>query len=222
MEKQLNSSGKISQDFHHCLFFKRSKKDLARKNIQPEEFKDRIIFMSMFNDIDRKKNDENCISNAERVKNYAMKFSQGRWTFLGPGSEEKWYGSSVEFFSQQNGTAIQRNWSPCIQMSTNTELLFQTIHSVNQLSIYGAVANWCQHFGLTEEEKGRANPSVDKRMLTYTPPEEAQLLVSPPTVAPGIRMRENVLSFENCPVEFSSHSYVKNLLVVSCDSREEV
>ena len=27
-------------------------RDLAGKNIQPEEFKDRIIFMSMFNDID--------------------------------------------------------------------------------------------------------------------------------------------------------------------------
>ena len=25
--------------------------------------------------------------------NYAMKFSQGHWTFLGPGWEEKWYGS---------------------------------------------------------------------------------------------------------------------------------
>ena len=26
--------------------------------------------------------------------------------------------------------------------SMNTELLFQTVHSVNQLSVYGAVANW--------------------------------------------------------------------------------
>ena len=39
-------------------------KDFSRKNIQPEELKDRIIFMSMFNDIDWKKYDENCISNA--------------------------------------------------------------------------------------------------------------------------------------------------------------
>ena len=69
-------------------------KDLARKNIQPEEFKDRIIFMSMFNDIHWKKHNENCISNAEKVKNDAMKFSQGHWTYLGPGSEEQWYGSS--------------------------------------------------------------------------------------------------------------------------------
>ena len=50
--------------------------------------------MSMFNDIDWKNNDENCISNAERGKNYAKKFLPGHWTYLGPGSEEKWYGSS--------------------------------------------------------------------------------------------------------------------------------
>ena len=67
-------------------------KDLERENIQPEEFKERIIFMSMFNDIERKTNDVNCISNAEKVKSYAMKFSKGHWTFLGPGSEEKWCG----------------------------------------------------------------------------------------------------------------------------------
>ena len=95
--------------------------DLARKNIQPEEFKDRIIFMSMFNDIEWKTNDENCISNAERVKNYAINFSQGHWAFLGPGSDEKWYGSSsyaqkrrMGFYSNQNGATIQRNGSSCI------------------------------------------------------------------------------------------------------------
>ena len=41
--------------------------------------------------------------------------------------------------------------------STNTGLLFQIIISVNQLSTYGAVTHWCEQFGLTEEEKGRAN-----------------------------------------------------------------
>ena len=34
-----------------------------------------------------------------------------------------------------------------------TELLFGIIHSVNELSIYGAVTNWCAQFGFTEEEK---------------------------------------------------------------------
>ena len=40
----------------------------------------------------KRKNGDNCISNAEKVKGYAMQFSQGHWTFPGPGSEEKWYG----------------------------------------------------------------------------------------------------------------------------------
>ena len=34
-----------------------------------------------------------------------------------------------------------------------TELLNQTIHSANQLSIYGAVASWCEQFGLKPDEK---------------------------------------------------------------------
>ena len=37
--------------------------------------------------------------------------------------------------------------------ASNTELLFRIIHSVNQLSICGAVTNWCEQFGLTDEEK---------------------------------------------------------------------
>ena len=72
-------------------FLQEIQKDLERRNIQPEEFKDRIILMSMFNDFEWKTNDENCTSNAEEVKNYAMKFLRGYWTFLGPGSEERWY-----------------------------------------------------------------------------------------------------------------------------------
>ena len=60
----------------------------------------------------------------------------------------------------------------------NTELLFQTVRSVNQLSVYGAVANWCYQFGSTEDEKGRASTTVDNKMLTKLKPEEVQLLVS--------------------------------------------
>ena len=45
----------------------------------------------------------------------------------------------------------------------NTELLFQTSLAVNQLSIYGAVANLCHQFCSTEEEKGRANLSETRR-----------------------------------------------------------
>ena len=69
--------------------------DLRKRNIEPQKLSDQIIFMSMFNDIDWTKqgNDGLCISNLEKVKEYAKRFSQGHWTFLGPGEEKKWYGT---------------------------------------------------------------------------------------------------------------------------------
>ena len=78
----------------------------------------------------------------------------------------------------------------------NTELLFQTISSANQLSVFGAVANRWHQFGSTEEEEGRANFSVDNKMLTSLQQEGGQLLVFLPTVAIGNRMQEKVLSFD--------------------------
>ena len=49
--------------------------------------------MSMFNDItcDRKDNKEECLANAGVVKVVAKKFGIGQWSFIGPGSEKKWY-----------------------------------------------------------------------------------------------------------------------------------
>ena len=48
--------------------------------------------------------------------------------------------------------------------SMNTELVFQTIHSVNRLSVYGAVAKGCHQFCLTEEEKVRTSFPVDSKI----------------------------------------------------------
>ena len=59
--------------------------------------------------------------------------------------------------------------------SMNTQFLFQTIHSVNQFSFYGAVANWCHQFGSTEEGKGRTTTAVDNKILTKLKTEEVQL-----------------------------------------------
>ena len=49
--------------------------------------------MSMFNDIccDGKGNKEECLANAEVVSIFARKFGIGQWSFIGPGSEKKWY-----------------------------------------------------------------------------------------------------------------------------------
>ena len=61
----------------------------------PETFTGRILFMSMFNDIscDRYDNKNECLKNADFVKTFARRFGIGQWSFIGPGSEKKWYPS---------------------------------------------------------------------------------------------------------------------------------
>ena len=63
-------------------------------------FSDRIIFMSMFNDIEleRKDNEDSCAPTSRKIKEYASKFNDGHWAFLGPGEESKWYqGYAAEY-----------------------------------------------------------------------------------------------------------------------------
>ena len=59
----------------------------------PEIFTGRILFMSMFNDMscDGKGNEEECVANSKVVSILAKKFGIGQWSFIGPGSEKKWY-----------------------------------------------------------------------------------------------------------------------------------
>ena len=66
----------------------------------PETFTGRILFMSMFNDIscDSKGKKEECLANAGVIKVLARRFGIGHWSFIGPGSEKKWY--SAENSSQ--------------------------------------------------------------------------------------------------------------------------
>ena len=61
----------------------------------PETFTRRILFMSMFNDIscEKKGNKEECSKYAEFVATFARRFGIGQWSFIGPGSEKKWYPS---------------------------------------------------------------------------------------------------------------------------------
>ena len=61
--------------------------------LTPETLTGRILFMSMFNYIscDKKDNEEECLANAQVVSKNAKKFGKGQWSFIGPGSEKKWY-----------------------------------------------------------------------------------------------------------------------------------
>ena len=82
---------------------------------------------------------------------------------------------------------------------SNTELVFRINHSVNQLSIYGAVSNWREQFGLTEEEKGQENlkESVTKGVLTSVKSQEVKILVSSPSLVSRNSLREIIHDFES-------------------------
>ena len=71
----------IEFEWKNCLGFsvlsilEEIQKDLEKRKIQPEEFTERIILMSRLNDIVWNTNNENCVSNASKVrKNYGMIF----------------------------------------------------------------------------------------------------------------------------------------------------
>ena len=91
---------KISQDSPHGSSTK-SKSYCQKMSEQPVYFTGRIIFMSMFNDISwrSKDNEQECELSAQHVSIYAKRFSPGRWSFLGTGTEKKWY-STHEFKPQ--------------------------------------------------------------------------------------------------------------------------
>ena len=71
---------------------------LLRLGETPETFTGRIIFMSMFNDIScgSKDNENECESNAQLVSQHAKRCGTGQWSFLGLGSEKKWYSISAD------------------------------------------------------------------------------------------------------------------------------
>ena len=67
-------------------------------NETPENFTGKIIFMSMFEKIScgTKDNKRESEANAQLASLYAKKFGAGQWSFLGPGSEKKWYSISED------------------------------------------------------------------------------------------------------------------------------
>ena len=85
----------IFQGFTTLQLFDKISDLLSDLGQTPETYTGRILFMSMFNDIscDRKGNKDECLAHAETVKVLARRFGIGQWSFIGPGSEKKWYSS---------------------------------------------------------------------------------------------------------------------------------
>ena len=152
----------------------------------PESFTGRILFMSMFNDIscDRYDNKDECLKNADFVKTFAKRFGIGQWSFIGPGSEKKWYPSEnspqgewdriaeqmlLEF--AESGHPICRATTPLSRGKLKSkgrgklsihftadqdtvDTIYRITLSVNQLSVYGAVAAICEEYRSHQDGTG--------------------------------------------------------------------
>ena len=161
---------------------------LLRLNETPENFRGGIIFKSMFNDILWGSSDyeKECESNARLVSLYAKRFGTGQWSFLGPGSEKKWYSISADspqgkwdriaekmmLDFGESRHPVFRSTSPlsrgqlkskgggklsihyCADLDT-VKSVFRTIISVNQLSLYGAVAEMCEEYETFHDRTGQ-------------------------------------------------------------------
>ena len=123
-----------------------------------------------------KGNKEECLKYAEFVKTYAGRFGIGQWSFIGPGSEKKWYPSENSPQGEwdriaedmllkfaESGHKIFRATTPLsrgklkskgkgkvsIHFSAEPDTIdtiYRIILSANQLSIYGAVAAICDEY----------------------------------------------------------------------------
>ena len=153
----------------------------------PATFTGRILFMSMFNHIscDRKGNKDECLAIAEVVKVFARRFGVGQWSFIGPGSEKRWYSfenspqgawdniaeQMLLEFAESGTSYFPCNDSHCpgvlskskgrgklsiisLQIMTQLIQFIALFISVNQLSVYGAVAAVCEEFEDHQDRTG--------------------------------------------------------------------
>ena len=152
----------------------------------PETFTGRILFMSMFNDIscDRNDNKDECLKNADYVKTFARRFGIGQWSFIGPGSEKKWYSSenspqgAWDNIAEQMLLEFAESGHPTFRATTplsrsilkskgrgklfihfaadqdTIDTIYRIILSVNHLSVYGAVAAVCEEFQDRQDRSG--------------------------------------------------------------------
>ena len=113
----------------------------------PETFTGRILFMSMFNDIScgTKDNEKECLTNAKLVSLYAKRFGKGQWSFIGPGSEKKWYCISEDSpqgiwdnIAEKDVVGIRRKhmsnfpcYDPIVQRSTQKQRTWKTVDSLS-------------------------------------------------------------------------------------------
>ena len=134
---------------------------------------------------DRKGNKDECLRNAESVKVLARRFGIGHWSIIGPGSEKKWYSSenslqgACDNIAEKMLQEFAESGHPTFRATTplskgllkskgrgklsknfpadqdTIDTIYHIILSVNQLSVYGAVAAVCEEFEGHQDRKGQ-------------------------------------------------------------------
>ena len=154
---------------------------------------------------DRKDNKDECLKNAESVKTFAERFAIGQRSFIGPGSEKKWHSSEnnpqgawdniaeqilLEF--AESGHPIFRATTPLscgilknkgrgklsIHFAANQntfDTIYRIILSVNQLSVYGAVAAVCEEFESHQDRTGEPEILMGQSIVRCEVKAEAPL-----------------------------------------------
>ena len=137
---------------------------------------------------DRKGNKDECLANAGVVKVLARRFGIGQWSFIGPGSEKKWHSAenspqgAWDNIAEQMLLKFAESGHPTFRATTplsrgqlkskrrgklsihfaadghTIDTIFRIILSVNQLSVYGAVAAICEEF--ENHQDGSGEPEV--------------------------------------------------------------
>ena len=188
--------------------------------------------MSMYNDMawEERGNRETCVANFLMVADYARKFAKGHRSFLGPGSEKKWCGTHVykpngEWDDvvnlSESGHPVFRGSSAfergdlkskgkgklSIQINGSdetVEVILRTVISVNQLSVYRAVADMCGELAweISKCSKGtEKSVALENWETMVMPPEVSTTNQTSPTDArvQGNLLREYEQKFADLP-----------------------
>ena len=140
-------------------------------------------------------NEKECLAHAKVVSLYARKFGTGQWSFIGPGSEKKWYSMKedspqgiwdriaekmlVEFAER---CPIFRATTPLSRGQLRSkghgklsihfaatqetiETIFRIIVSAIQLSLYGVVAEMCEEYESLHDRSGRLDKVMGQSIV---------------------------------------------------------
>ena len=124
----------ISQVSPHCSLATKSKSSCQKWAYNQKISQDGLSSCrcSTTSHRDLKKKKQECESSAQLVSIYAKRFSPGRWSFLGPGSEEKWY-STLECKPQGEWTELQ-SWWFLHSAKANTQSSDPQVHRLEECS----------------------------------------------------------------------------------------